>query len=365
MPSYIGRGSAYLVDGSGDLAIADLEHVVDECTRAIERDPEDIRACIHRGLAYAALGDTESATAGFEEGIGSDPGRANLEFEQSVEAVDQGPPEITMSDRGLAVAYYSYGLAQYALRYPIDAAYYLSMAASYFEGNVDRSRAYHALGRAHQAVWMLNDALQAYDRAIQLDPTNAAAYFSRAMSHYWDGDLEAAIADFSHAIDHYTEDSLKSMAYVNRGECFRYLGDLESAIADCSRAIELHPDNPSAYHSRGIPYCHAGDLQASIADYYQALDLFTDEYSQSAVYSDLGLSLRAPGDLAAAIEALDRSIELNRGNAIAYFNRGLTRYDRGDADKAIADLNRALESTEYESFRARIAEVLDLIKGSD
>jgi tetratricopeptide (TPR) repeat protein len=155
------------------------------------------------------------------------------------------------------------------------------------------------------------------------------------------------------------------MAYVNRGECYRYLGDLESAIADCSRAIELHPDNPNAYYSRAIAYYHAGDLQASIADYHQALDLFTDEDSQSAVYSDLGLSLRALGDLAAAIEAFDRSVELNPGYAIAYFNRGLTRYDLGENDKAIADLNRALESTEYESFRARIAEVLDLIEGSD
>ncbi len=61
--------------------------------------------------------------------------------------------------------------------------------------------------------------------------------------------FDAAIADFDKAIELNPEDA---MAYYNRGTAYAGLEQFDAAIADFDKAIELNPDFVEAYHNRAL-----------------------------------------------------------------------------------------------------------------
>ena len=61
---------------------------------------------------------------------------------------------------------------------------------------------------------MLDGAIQGYDRAIQLDQNNAAAYISRGFAYMIKGDNDRALQDFDQGIQ---LDPKNAAAYRNRG----------------------------------------------------------------------------------------------------------------------------------------------------
>ena len=56
-------------------------------------------------------------------------------------------------------------------------------------------------------------------------------------------------------------------AYSNRGFAYANLGNLNQAIADFTRAIELNPNFALAYSNRGVAYHRLGNLQQAFNDY--------------------------------------------------------------------------------------------------
>ena len=67
---------------------------------------------------------------------------------------------------------------------------------------------------------------------------NASAYNDSGSDKYDKGDLDGAIADYTHAI---ALDPKLAKAYYNRGLARYDKGDLSSAIADYDQAIKLNP----------------------------------------------------------------------------------------------------------------------------
>ncbi len=165
-------------------------------------------------------------------------------------------------------------------------------AEEYFE------RGYRAVEKGQ-----LDDGIQHYSRAIQLQPDYAEAYNNRGTAYDSKGDYEAALDDYNQAI------ALKSdhaVAYANRGNTYGRTGQHDKAIADLTRAIELQPDSATAYEKRGWIYDAAGNLEAALADY-------------------------------------DRAIARNPHNAMTYNNRAVAHYRNGNKEAARNDWQRALD----------------------
>jgi tetratricopeptide (TPR) repeat protein len=80
-------------------------------------------------------------------------------------------------------------------------------------------------------------AIEAYSKAIELDPSYAEAYYARGSAYYYNnGQYDRAIEDSSKAI------SLKpdfGVAYSNRGFFYEQKGQNDRAIADYKKACEL------------------------------------------------------------------------------------------------------------------------------
>ncbi len=113
-------------------------------------------------------------------------------------------------------------------------------------------------------------AIEACNKAIEINPGLALAYNNRAWSYLELGQYEQAITDCCKAID--LNPGL-ALAYSNRGLAYVRLGHYEQAVADCNKAIDLDPGLAIAYCNRGAAYIQVGRYDEAIADLHKAVQL--------------------------------------------------------------------------------------------
>ncbi len=146
-------------------------------------------------------------------------------------------------------------------------------------------RAIDYIGRAMDFVTVRNyaAAISDLDRAISLTPDFALAYYLRAQARYLASTLPDpgssenenaphmpqvapladVLADFDRAIE---LSPTTAMAWFNKGNILFEMGDYTSALAAYTRAIELQPDMGEAFYNRGYIYLRLGNRPAGIAD---------------------------------------------------------------------------------------------------
>ena len=121
-------------------------------------------------------------------------------------------------------------------------------------------------GTALQVQGKLQEAVQAFDEAIQLNPDSAEAYSNRGNALKELGQLENAAASYENAIASYDiAIQLKpdfAEAYYNRGNGLKDLGRLDEAVESYGKAIQLKPDFAGAYlNLSALKKYRAGDTQ--------------------------------------------------------------------------------------------------------
>jgi tetratricopeptide (TPR) repeat protein len=243
------------------------------------------------------------------------------------------------------------------------------------------------LKRATERYCTLEDCLQDLDKAIELNPAFALAYYERGHAYncgYNDlCDRDRAMADYTKAIE---LDPALASAYRARASIYadessdQY--DPDKAIADYGEAINLDPGNLSAYQARASLYETQGKHGRAIADYDQVIALLAAEsyylgeayLTQARLYDLEGDHEQATASVIKAMKerSLDivlggtftvadysRAIELEPDFALAYYGRGNTyayeSSDQYDPDKAIADYGTAiaLNPNEVGPYQAR------------
>ena len=198
-----------------------------------------------------------------------------------------------------------------------------------------RARAWFSIG------YLLNDEeleakIDAYTKAIELNPAYAEAYVNRGSAKNSLGQHQAAIADYTRAIALNPTDA---EAYYNRGNTKNSLGQYKEAIADFDRALELDPADADAYNNRGLAKSNLGQYKEAIADFDRAVALSPTD---TDAYVNRGNAKNNLGQYVEAIADLDKALALEPTNALAYNNRGFAKENLGRLDEARADYQKAL-----------------------
>jgi len=207
-------------------------------------------------------------------------------------------------------------------------------------------------------------AVADYNKAIELDPAYAPAYYNRGVVMQANGEFENAKADFIRVTKLKTDLMLLAQAYLHLGElkkgendqmgaayCFSaayyYRGISEAeqmqtnnALADLAKAIELRPNFPMAYYDRGRLEQTTGDLDDAMADYNKSIEL---DPKFSGSFLNRGNIKRARNDIAGALTDYNEAIELDPRNAKAWMNRGIAQALQGDATGSKADFQQAVQ----------------------
>jgi len=132
-----------------------------------------------------------------------------------------------------------------------------------------RGKAYLFLGQPEQAVEALN-------QAIKLDPNDAFLYYWRARVWQTSDNVEQALADFTEALTHAPE---KAAFYYDRGRLYQANEYCQEAIQDFSSALAFAPDNAEYAFARGQAHAALFDTDNALRDFTRAITLAPDRES--------------------------------------------------------------------------------------
>jgi putative GTP pyrophosphokinase len=113
---------------------------------------------------------------------------------------------------------------------------------------------------------LFEDAVTLYSRILELKPEEnirALIFKHRGMAHFARSEYQAAIEDFTNALQHKTE-SYKASYY--RGVVYSVLKQYSQAIDDYTKSLETNPYQAFCLFRRGQAYYHIGDYPQALSD---------------------------------------------------------------------------------------------------
>jgi tetratricopeptide (TPR) repeat protein len=187
-------------------------------------------------------------------------------------------------------------------------------------------------------VGRLQEALNAFNQAVQLNPKFHSAWYER-------GNVLFAMKRPVDALESYDRViQLKPDLYGvwrDRGVLLAVLKHFMAALGSFDKAAELKPDDYVLWYMRGnLLNRDLQNYQAAIASYDRSLAInpnFADAWMGK------GKALQALDQSTDALNAFDRAIQLNPSLSVAWILRSRTLAALDRKEEAIADLERALQ----------------------
>jgi tetratricopeptide (TPR) repeat protein len=182
------------------------------------------------------------------------------------------------------------------------------------------------------------DAIDAFSKAIALDPKNVYAYHGRGIAYVLSAKDQQAINDFTKLIE---LDPKDAGGYRLRGDAYQELGKYEQVVADYTKVIELEPKNPTPVGVRGLAYFNLGKYQKAIDDYTKLIEMNPKDWTS---YDFRGYTYKKFGKYQEAIDDYTKVIELHPEDKRMYVTRGNVYEAAGMFSQAIDDYTRAIEA---------------------
>ena len=115
------------------------------------------------------------------------------------------------------------------------------------------------------------DAISNFDKAIEIDPDDAASYTDRGKSYIYAKKLEQAKANFKKVLTIDSTGKQAEAAYFYLGWIYLKQFKNKEAIEYLDRLLALVPTDAEAYFNRGIAKGNLFDFKGAIKDYDKAI----------------------------------------------------------------------------------------------
>ncbi|KAF0247143.1 MAG: hypothetical protein FD180_82 [Planctomycetota bacterium] len=138
----------------------------------------------------------------------------------------------------------------------------------------------------------------------------------------------------------FAEDAAAAKHAVKEGDAALAKKQFDDALTYYSLAISLDPLGTSAWHERGLMRWRRHEFKAAIEDLQKAVEIFPEN---AGFHNDLGLAKVDDGDLAGGIASYDTSIRLSSDCALVWNNRAYANRLARDVDGAVKDATMALQ----------------------
>ena len=123
----------------------------------------------------------------------------------------------------------------------------------------------------------IDEAINNYNKAIELNPNFTEAYFNKGICLSNQQKKEEAIEVFNKAIEIVNNDA---ELYLNRGYCYFSLKNFRKALKDFNKAIELRPNFSEAYCRKAACYQEMKKEQEALLEYKHAIKI-NDPHSKT------------------------------------------------------------------------------------
>lgn len=181
------------------------------------------------------------------------------------------------------------------------------------------------------------EAIQAYEQIIHLNPKEAVAYARMADVLVKLDRYEEAIQAYEQAMNHKYE--FKDI-YLSKADVLMKLERYEEAVRVYEQAAVATPHNPSAYTHKGYALCHLKRFEEALSAFEQTLRL---DPTYILAYISKGDALVLLTRFEEALEAYDQAMSLYPDFALAYTNKGRALCGLKRYEEALESYDRALK----------------------
>ena len=219
------------------------------------------------------------------------------------------------------------------------------------------SHYYSTLGAACWRVDRLQEALEAFEAALELDPEEPANLLAASELAMLTGDTDKQRRYLRRARHFGAEEGTE-----NLWELLREIGkqdqdnvgtsEQDRIIAVMDAVIRLNPDDDYAYRSRGLAHYSKGEDDLALSDLDAVLRLDPDH---TAAYWFRGRIFGDRRQWSRLIADMNEHIRLRPDYAMAYYERGLAYGEQDLLEEAITDLSQAirLDPDHSDAYRSR------------
>ena len=200
------------------------------------------------------------------------------------------------------------------------------------------------LGRIHDSLGHHDLALQEFQRALDIDPHDAAALNGLARAYENSGrtaDAEAALQKAA-ALRRDSWD-----AYDELGNFYDRQGKFQQAIQQYQHALQLTPDNAQVYLNLGATYLDSGDPKLQ-ADAERALKKSVELSPSYQAYANLGALYLTEQRYGESVSSTQNALKFNDHDYTVWNNLVLAYQWLNNKDKAEAARRRMLTLLEQE-----------------
>jgi protein O-mannosyl-transferase len=192
------------------------------------------------------------------------------------------------------------------------------------------------LAGAHAQTEYWKNNISLWTHALACTSENSMAHYNLGLALAMQGKLPEAINHYERALQLNPD---FAEVHNNLGDVLTIQGKLAQAARHCERALQLNPDYAEAHNNLGIVLAMQGNLPEAIPHYERALQLSPDS---AEAHNNLGNALIIQGKLAEAVQHCQRALQLNPNFAEAHFNLGNALASRGKLNEAVLHFQQAL-----------------------
>jgi tetratricopeptide (TPR) repeat protein len=196
---------------------------------------------------------------------------------------------------------------------------------------------FSSLGGLLGSVELYNDSLDCYQKAVELDQSNASTFVGQGVAL---GNLERyeeALESLEKAID---LDPESVDAWQNRGAVLRNLERYEEALESCEKALDLDPKSFDAWEERGVALFHLERYEEALESSKKAIYL-APEYV--IAWELRGCVLSNLGRYEEALESYKKALDLRPKFVSAWVNLGTSLLHLERYEEALTACDRAFK----------------------
>ncbi len=189
-----------------------------------------------------------------------------------------------------------------------------------------------------------DEAIDYYDRALQMDSEFADAYNNMGVAFYENDEPGMALENYNHAIrikpDYYE-------AILNRSNAFSELGRVESALMDLETIRKAFPDTSTVYFAQGLVKSKAKDYRGAIEAFSKAGSI---DPSSVEVPINIGTIHYYQKDFDSAKLYLNKALAIDPTQGSTYNALALIAIEELNSALALQLANKALDQTPNDPY---------------
>ena len=167
-------------------------------------------------------------------------------------------------------------------------------------GGLPTSGEYLARGNGYLKDGKKQAAIDAYNKAVVLNPHNIDVYEARGAAYFFAGQYNLAAQDFERVLQ---EEPHRVPVYTAYASVLAAQGNFQEALTLLNLAAKLRADHAETYFARGGVYYMLGHYDLAVADYTRTYELRPSAdvlNARGAAYLGWGKKERAEQDFQAA-----------------------------------------------------------------